>query len=74
MMKLEDAGYARTKIAEQLGVSRSHVSRSLLSEGRRKLDRRPDHSGRLMTWHPQGQGWVKRYKGKRYFIGLGKGS
>jgi len=72
MIELEDAGHTRSEIAEKLGVSRTRVSRSLVAQGRRKQKRKPAGGDRLMTWHPQGRGWVKRHKGERYFIGVGR--
>ncbi|NLX99016.1 MAG: recombinase family protein [Rhodopirellula sp.] len=72
MMELEDAGMSRSEIAKRLKVSSTHVSRTLRRLGRTKLERKPADSERLMTWHPQGRGWVKQYRGKRYFIGLGQ--
>jgi len=71
IMDLEDAGYSRTEIAEEAGLSKSQVSRILTAQGRRKQDRKRAED-RLMSWHARGNGWGKRHKGKRYFIGLGK--
>jgi len=72
MVELEDAGHNRTEIGKQMGVSPARVSRILRGLGRAKLQRKPTDSERLMNWHPQGRGWVKTYRGQRYFIGVGK--
>lgn len=72
MMELEDSGLSRLEIAKQLGVSLSHVSRSLCRVGRAKGTKKPASHHWRMTYHPGGRGWVKQHKGERYFIGLGK--
>lgn len=72
MAELEDSGCTRTEIAKQLGVSPTHVSRTLRGLGRPKIERKPADDERLMTWHPQGRGWVKQCRGKRYFVGVGR--
>jgi DNA invertase Pin-like site-specific DNA recombinase len=71
MMELEDAGYRRNEIAKQLGTTKANVSRELCSQGRRKQNRKPADSDRLMTFHPQGRGWAKTHRSNRYFVGLG---
>jgi DNA invertase Pin-like site-specific DNA recombinase len=71
MIELDKRGTPRAEIATKMGVSVSHVSRTLLRCGRRKQTKKTADSERLMTWHPAGSGWVKRHRGKRYFVGMG---
>lgn len=71
MIELDKEGLDRIEIAARLGVAPSHVSRTLLRNGRRKQPRKAADSPRRMTWHPAGRGWTKCHKGQRYFVGLG---
>jgi DNA invertase Pin-like site-specific DNA recombinase len=69
--ELDDAGHQIQYIASELGIKPSTVSKMLIAMGRRRSQRRPVDSDQLMTWHPQGAGWQRIYKGKRYFVGMG---
>ena len=69
--ELDDAGHPIQYIATELGIKPSTVSKMLIRMGRRRTERRRVDSEQLMTWHPQGAGWQRIYKGKRYFVGMG---
>ena len=63
MMELEGEGHTRTEIAGRLGVSKSHVSRTLMRSGKRKLDRKKADSDTVMTWHGPGAGGLRATRG-----------
>lgn len=69
--EMDDAGHQVTEIAKAIGVNATAISKRLIQMGRRRVHRKPKDSKQLMTWHPQGSGWQKIYKKKKYYVGLG---
>lgn len=70
MLALDDRGMKIADIAAELGCSVSHVSRTLRRLGRAKSQKKRADSPEIMTWSERANGWVKRHKGKRYYVSM----
>jgi|GEM_PF-945961 len=71
IVEMRVSGKSIKEIAAIVGFSQTKVSRTLIAGGHRTQQRKAADSDEVMNWHPGANGWVKTYKGERYYVGCG---